>query len=286
VPALITDWIMKPISGADAGDTRFGFGRNWKRFFAVLNDERVRAAEDSLRAMLGVSTLEGASFLDVGSGSGLFSLAAVRLGASRVHSFDYDVDSFECTRELRNRYYSNKLSWTVERGSVLDGRYMRSLGTWDIVYSWGVLHHTGDMYGTFANVVPAVRAGGHLLIAIYNDQGWKSKAWWWVKRSYNANVLVRLAILVIFIPYSIVGGLTADLVRRRNPLARYSAHVRGMSHVHDWVDWLGGFPFEVASRSAIEAHFRAQGFSLERLISCRNKHGCNEFLFKRDARSS
>jgi len=99
---------------------------------AILNDERVHAAENSLRTLLGVSTLEGASFLDIGSRSGLFSLAAMRLGASRVRSFDYDVDSFECTRELRNRYYPNRLLWTVERGSVLDVRYMQCLGTWDI----------------------------------------------------------------------------------------------------------------------------------------------------------
>jgi 2-polyprenyl-6-hydroxyphenyl methylase/3-demethylubiquinone-9 3-methyltransferase len=233
--------------------------------------------------MLGVATLEGLTFLDVGSGSGLFSLAAQRLGASRVHSFDYDSDSVHCTRALRERYFSRPATWTVEQGSVLDRRYMENLGRWDVVYSWGVLHHTGNMYQSFANVELAVSEGGWLLIAIYNDQGWKSRAWWWLKRTYNANKVARLAILGAFLPLAIVGALAADAVRGRNPLARYDSGRRGMSYLHDWVDWLGGFPFEVASRDSLVEYFRSRGFILERLISCGGKGGCNEFLFRKCA---
>ncbi len=82
-----------------AGKQRFEFGANWNRFLAVLNDERIAQAEESLKRMLEVDNLQGKSFLDIGSGSGLFSLAARRLGA-RVYSFDYDPKSVACTREL------------------------------------------------------------------------------------------------------------------------------------------------------------------------------------------
>lgn len=81
---------------------RFKFGANWKGFLAVLNEERIVLAEQSLRNMLDMD-LKGTRFLDVGSGSGLFSLAARRLGAT-VHSFDYDPQSVACTEELRHRY--------------------------------------------------------------------------------------------------------------------------------------------------------------------------------------
>jgi 2-polyprenyl-3-methyl-5-hydroxy-6-metoxy-1,4-benzoquinol methylase len=276
---------MNSHSAAPVGG-RFAFGRNWRRFLSTLSDERIHAAEQSLRELLADDSLQGKSFLDIGSGSGLFSLAAMRLGARTVRSFDYDADSVDCTRELRRRYFPQSADWSVERGSVLDEPYMQSLGSWDVVYSWGVLHHTGDMQEALANASAAVDQNGRLIIAIYNDQGWRSRAWWWVKRAYNANWLGRTAVLATFIPYCIVGALAFDAVRLRSPVARYAAHARGMSHLHDWVDWLGGFPFEVSSRGAIETHFRTRGFSLERLVSCGNKHGCNEFVFRRHLTSS
>ncbi|HEX8686718.1 MAG TPA: 50S ribosomal protein L11 methyltransferase, partial [Pyrinomonadaceae bacterium] len=110
---------------------RFEFGENWSRFLAVLDDERIGKAEESLRAMLEVESLAGRSFLDIGSGSGLFSLAARRLGA-RVHSFDYDPRSVACARELRRRYFPEDPAWVVEEGSALDADYVRSLGLFDV----------------------------------------------------------------------------------------------------------------------------------------------------------
>ena len=125
-----------------ASGERFEFGKNWARFLAVLNEERIAEAENSLRQMLECETLQNKTFLDIGSGSGLFSLAARRLGAE-VFSFDYDPNSVGCTRELRRRYFENDGQWRVEEGSALERKYLESLGKFDIVYSWGVLHHTG-----------------------------------------------------------------------------------------------------------------------------------------------
>src|SRR2546423_4135246 len=128
-----------------AQGARFEFGKNWSRFLAELDDRRIARAEESLREMLEITDLRGKNFLDVGSGSGLFSLAARRLGA-RVHSFDYDPQSVACTRELRRRFFPDDAQWQVEEGSALDEKFVRALGTVDVVYSWGVLHHTGAMW--------------------------------------------------------------------------------------------------------------------------------------------
>lgn len=137
---------------------RFEFGKNWGHFLNVLNEERIRVAEDSLKEKLKVEDLSGKSFLDLGSGSGLFSLVARRLGA-RVHSCDFDPQSAACTRELRRRYFPDDPDWKVEEGNVLDREYIESLGRFDVVYSWGVLHHTGDMWRALGNTWLAVKPG-------------------------------------------------------------------------------------------------------------------------------
>jgi 2-polyprenyl-6-hydroxyphenyl methylase/3-demethylubiquinone-9 3-methyltransferase len=260
---------------------RFQFGKNWRRFLDVLNDERIAEAEKSLKSMLGVTSLQGKSFLDIGSGSGLFSLAAMRLGAGQVHSFDYDPQSVACTQELKNRYFSGRSDWVIEQGSALSESYLAGLGQWDIVYSWGVLHHTGDMWHALGNAAPLVKPGGKLFISIYNDQGGASRRWRIVKRTYNRNILGRLLVMAIFIPYLFLGGLAVDIYNRRNPVERYRDYkkLRGMSAIHDWFDWLGGYPFEVAKPEAIFDFYYKRGFELQGLST--KVVGCNEYVFRR-----
>lgn len=254
-------------------DTRFEFGANWQRFLSVLDEQRIDAAEESLSSMLGRQRLDGLSFLDIGSGSGLFSLAARRLGA-RVHSFDYDARSVACTAELKRRYFPGDPDWTVEQGSVLDGDYVRSLGAFDIIYSWGVLHHTGNMWAAIENATLPVRPAGQLFIAIYNDQGSVSSYWSAVKRIYNAHPVGRAAMIGLHAPYLIGVRLFVRLIARRGQLQR------GMAYWYDMLDWLGGWPFEVAPPAAIERFLNERGFTLERDALVGRRQGCNEYLFK------
>jgi 2-polyprenyl-6-hydroxyphenyl methylase/3-demethylubiquinone-9 3-methyltransferase len=237
----------------------------------------------SLEEMIGAERISGATFLDVGSGSGLFSLAASRLGAGRIHSFDFDADSVACTETIRSRYSPPGAAWTIERASALDAEYLSSLGEWDIVYSWGVLHHTGAMWQAIDRVTRLVRPGGLLFISIYNDQGPVSQGWRAVKRLYNKGQTGKLAVMSVFVPYFVGRGVAADLLRLRNPLVRYREYrrTRGMSMIHDWMDWLGGYPFEVARPEEIFEFCHARGFALEKLKTCGGRLGCNEFVFRR-----
>ena len=252
---------------------RFEFGKNWARFLKELNENRIQQAELSLCHMLRVSDLQGKRFIDIGSGSGLFSLAARRLGAI-VHSFDFDPKSVACTNELKHRYFPNDINWIVEQGSVLDEEYISGLGRFDIVYSWGVQHHTGQMYKAFANTISCVANQGKLFIAIYNDQRWISKYWFQVKRVFCKNLFIRYFLIVVHVPYLI--GIRW-LVRT---LKGNLSLERGMSMWHDMIDWLGGYPFEVAKPEAVFHFFRDKGFVLEQLKTCGGRSGCNEFVFR------
>lgn len=271
-------------AGEIAAGERFRFGSNWADFLRSLDDERIASAERSLREMLHVQDLRGKRFLDIGCGSGLFSLAARRLGA-RVHSFDYDPESAGCARELRRRYFPDDPEWSVEEGSVLDREYVAGLGQHDVVYSWGVLHHTGDMWRALEHAALPVAPGGKLFIAIYNDQGLPSRVWTRIKATYCSGPLGKAAVSAVFVPAFYGAYAAADLLKGQSPLRRHREHKswRGMTIYHDIKDWLGGYPFEVATADVLVDFYRERGFTLETLHTVGGSSANNELVFVRSA---
>lgn len=263
-------------------ELRFGFGENWRRFVVLVDDERIAAAERDLQTMLGRDDLTGLSFLDAGCGSGLASLAARRLGA-RVVSFDLDPDSVVATRHLRHHHFGDDEDWVVTEGSVLDEAFLEGLGQFDVVHSWGVLHHTGAMWEACSKVSRCVAPGGRLFIAIYNDQGAWSDRWKRIKRLYCSGTAGRLLVTATCVPVMQLRRFAADVVWMRNPFRRLSrVKVRGMSPWHDMRDWLGGYPFEVARPEAVFEFYSGRGYGLEKMKTVGGSMGCNVFVFRRD----
>ena len=256
-----------------ASGQRFAFGKNWENFVKRVDRAGLEAARNSLTNMLERSDLQHLDFLDIGSGSGLFSLAARSLGA-KVYSFDYDPQSIASTLALKQQYFENDTAWQVEQGTVLDPKYLAQLRQFDIVYAWGMLHQTGDMWQAFDNIIPLVKDEGMLFISIYNDQGWKSRYWKCVKRWYNRHPVAKLTIIAAHLPL-LIARIAVRTLSGRLKLKR------GMSLWHDYLDWLGGYPFEVARPEDILDFSLKRGLMLQKLKTCGGRSGCNEYVFRK-----
>lgn len=272
---------------SDFSKEAFSFGLNWQNFLNKLTDERLKIAEASLLEFMGMSDLQGRSFLDVGCGSGLFSYAAFNLGASQVVSFDVDPFSVKCCRHMHS-LADNPPNWEIFQGSILDKGFIGRLGAFDVVYSWGVLHHTGKMWDALGNTAELVKSNGHLYIALYNkilarngSAHWVHSFWLKVKRAYNRHPTFGIYVLE---PLAMSAYIAMLLARWENPISHiknYKSH-RGMTWRTDATDWVGGYPYEFATVEEVFKFFKER-FPVFNLVNLKitSGRGLNWFLFNR-----
>jgi len=261
---------------------RFGFGKNWAEFVdAHLSDERIDQAQKHLLRFLRLDNLIGQTFLDIGCGSGLHSLAALRAGAERIVSFDYDPDSVATTNHVR-ALAGEPAHWRVMQGSVLDPAFIHNLEPADIVYSWGVLHHTGDLWGAVENAAKPMHPEGVFYIALYSSDVYLDpppEYWLDLKRRYNrAGPWMKRWMEW---QYAWRQSIFPDLKNSRNPLKLIKGYgaSRGMSFWTDVRDWLGGYPMAFAGNEETK-RFCQDRLGLE-LLNISAGEGNTEFLFRR-----
>jgi 2-polyprenyl-3-methyl-5-hydroxy-6-metoxy-1,4-benzoquinol methylase len=219
--------------------SHFAFGKNWASYSKLVTETRVNEAITSLRRLVG-EDLTGKRFLDIGCGSGVHSLAALRLGAAEVVALDIDRDSVDAARQVLALNASDR-KWSVTERSIFAPE-IESMGHFDFVYSWGVLHHTGDMYRALRAAAGRVAPGGQFVFALYRRTPlcglWKIEKRWYAGASAAAQARAQAVYVKMF--------KLLNPGRLEDHVANYG-QTRGMEFYHDLHDWLGGWPYESIS---------------------------------------
>ncbi len=264
--------------------TQFDFGQNWEDYSRKSLDlEKVRQAKSDFERLFSGIPLENRSFLDIGFGQGLSLLSAASNGA-RCLGVDINARCLQVLGENRKAFFPEIPDEQIGRvqGSILDPELIRKLqvdsrakeGQFDIVHSWGVLHHTGSMLQAIRNSATLVAGQGHLVLAIY-QRHWSSAPWKCIKFLYNKSPAIgRRFFIWLFYP-SIY--LAKWIVTRENPKNKN----RGMDFYHDVVDWVGGYPYEYADRAEITYFLKELGFDLIGFHPPTAPTGCMEFVFRK-----
>ena len=256
---------------------RFGFGRNWSEFIAKhFAESRVESSRQHILKALRVDSLKGLSFLDIGCGSGLHSLAAVRSDAASVVGFDFDKDAVETSLKVREMAAGNDARWSVEQGSVLDSARMQSMPKFDIVYSWGVLHHTGEMWKAMDNAIIPRKPDGVVYIALYSSDQYvepPTGEWVKVKRRYNQSSALGKRIMEWRHASKLFAGALRGLKMPWTLVREYNT--RGMDFFTDIKDWLGGWPIEFASYDEVEKWGARHGLTI---VNALVGEGCTEYI--------
>lgn len=263
--------------------SHFSFGENWRRYAQKIDETRIEEAEKSLLRLVGFDAIQGRTFLDIGSGSGLFSLAALRLGCTRLLAVDLDPACVDTTRALLERH-APESQWDCRCQSVFD-LTPDVTGAFDVVYAWGVLHHTGAMRKAMRRAAAQIAPGGMLAIALYGKTPF---CWFWrvEKKIYSqapawAQAVMKAVYLSLFRFRLAFKGET--LRQHRDNYHRQ----RGMDMHHDCHDWLGGYPYESIAPNEVMRLLHDLGLECVRSFVYPSiglfGNGCDEYCFTRPA---
>jgi len=199
-----------------------------------------------------------------------------------VVSQDLDTDSVACCQKLHEQE-NQPDNWQVMHLSVLDQEGIAALGQFDVVYSFGVLHHTGHMWTAIENAMQLVKPGGHFYLTIYNKKRGRRGSRYWLrwKKFYVSSPGFIQKMLQGWQWFYFFQG---KLLGLKNPfrILREFKKKRGMSWKHDMIDWIGGYPYEFATSEELFHGVQQRGPDFQ-LVNLKDTVGLgtNWLLFQR-----
>lgn len=262
-------------------ELRFGFGKNWENYVKRnLNEERINISNKHLLEFIELENLEGKTFLDIGCGSGLHSLAAFRSGAKQIYSFDYDIKSVKASM-IAHKYAGSPDNWRVVQGSILDDNFIASITPADIVYSWGVLHHTGEMWKALDNTIRLAKKDSLLYIALYDHDihvNPTPEFWLDIKKTYNLSSWLGKRKMELWYVWNFtMNQKLSNLPELISRTLNYKQS-RGMALYTDIKDWLGGWPMDFAKRADVKKWSDKNGLEM---VKIKTGEANTEYLFKK-----
>jgi SAM-dependent methyltransferase len=256
----------------------FDFGKNWADYAKTLTPEKLAQAKAGLLALLPAEDWMGKSVLDIGCGSGVHAAAMTHLGIQKLTCVDYDPHSVATTVQVLRGSGQPNVDFSAQQADILS---WKTAEKFQIVYSWGVLHHTGNMWKAITNAADLVAPKGKFVIAIYHKTplcgAWRRVKWLYTYSPLPIKWLLNGFFYVFFYALALI-------MSGKSP----AAGERGMNWWHDVKDWIGGYPYESATPEEITQFTEGLGF---RLVRTRHAEpytasgiagsGCAEYVFER-----
>ena len=260
----------------------FAFGDNWADYAENVSLREIENARLGLEKLLSASEIAGKTVIDIGCGSGIHSLAFLNANCSYLEGFDFDPKSVETTKKLLSRFFVSEIrKFSIYEGDILNSDFNRKF---DIVYSWGVLHHTGNLRRAIQRAGSLVQDDGFFVFAFYRKTPfcwfWKIEKWIYSKLPSTFQTPLRFMYIQMFKFIHVLRGRGSFSEFERN----YKSG-RGMDFLIDVHDWLGGHPYESISPFEVRKILKEEGFVevkafIEKSLGLMGS-GCDEYVFKK-----
>jgi ubiquinone/menaquinone biosynthesis C-methylase UbiE len=159
----------------EEGTTQRVYGKLWDKY---ETDEYIKEAYRIIESRFknnefDLSVLKGKTILDMGCGSGRYTIALTKTGAEKVYGIDLGKESIRKAALIAEKSGIRNIEFDV--GSVLDLPYEDNL--FDFIYSNGVLHHTENLEQGINELYRTLKPGGESFLYLYADGGifWYSR---------------------------------------------------------------------------------------------------------------